>query len=292
MDENLRQLLERLDRRLAAGDRLSEAFARDLATVWRDADRALRDVLLAARVAGTSPGVDAARGAALLTRVRRILTAAGYDALVVGATQASTETLLSQALRGRTRLVPGPWVQPVRTTLAALREIATVDLLTQGDVTARAVWRALAQHLFTTRPTPDILRSLSRTLDANLAAVRTLFDTQVAVFGRQIEDTATAELGPAQPFLYLGPVDDVTRDWCLDRVGKVYTRAAIEAMDNGQLPNAMRTGGGYNCRHTFMAVESQALKALVGTGQRIEPMTAAVALARDRRASKRRRKAA
>ena len=95
-----------------------------------------------------------------------------------------------------------------------------------------------------------------------------VFDTQSSIYGRQIEAIATEHLGPNQPYLYVGPVDGHTRDWCLERVGKVYTRAEIEAMDNNQLPNPFLTGGGYNCRHSFLAAASEELTALLGTNVR------------------------
>ena len=48
----------------------------------------------------------------------------------------------------------------------------------------------------------------------------------------------------------------------------ISTRAAIEALDNGQLPNPFITGGGYNCRHSWLAVESQELRDLANTGRK------------------------
>ena len=291
MDE-VQKLLDRLDRRLATGDRLSATFARELAAVWRDAERALRQLLNEAAAAGAAPGATALRGAVLLDRVRRVLRDAGYDQLVTAAASTAVDALLTDALKGRTAREAGMFVQNGQATMNALREIATVDLLQRGDEVATALWRSLAQHLFTTRPQRDILEDLADALDSDLAHVRTLFDTQVAIFNRQIEATATADDGPAQAFLYSGPVDDRTRDWCLERVGKVFTREEIDAMDNGQLPNAFLTGGGYNCRHVFMAVESQELKDLAGTGWRAPEYDGDVQRVEQRKSEKRRKKAA
>jgi len=263
MDERLQQLLDRLDRRLATGERLSAAFALELAKVMKDAERALRTLVLAERAASA----ESLRVAVLLQRVRRILATSGYDTLVSASTAVMSDQLVASVLQGAD-LRKLELVQSSQATIAALREIATVNLWQSGDETATALWRSLVQHLFTTRPTSEILQDLADALDRDEAHIRTLFDTQVSIYGRQVEDLATEDLGPAQPFLYAGPIDDKTRPWCLERVGKVFLRAEIEAMDNGQLPNPMVTGGGYNCRHSFMAVESQAMRDLVGTGWR------------------------
>jgi hypothetical protein len=118
--------------------------------------------------------------------------------------------------------------------------------------------------------------------------VQTLFDTQTSILGRQVEALATERLGPDQAFLYTGPVDGRTRDWCLQRVGKVYTRREIEQMDNGQLPNAFVTGGGYNCRHSFIAVASDELVSLAGMNVRAPGFDDEIASARAQRAQARR----
>jgi hypothetical protein len=56
-----------------------------------------------------------------------------------------------------------------------------------------------------------------------------------------------------------------------EHVGKVYTRAEIDAMDNGQIDNVFLTGGGYNCRHVWMEVSKfSELQDYVDTDQRPE----------------------
>lgn len=55
-------------------------------------------------------------------------------------------------------------------------------------------------------------------------------------------------------FMYSGGIDASTHDFCLDRIGCVYSRAAIERMDNGELPDVFLTGGGVGCSCVWMAV--------------------------------------
>jgi hypothetical protein len=98
---------------------------------------------------------------------------------------------------------------------------------------------------------------------------RTLYDTAVSTFSRQVGLLHTT--GEADElFYYAGPVD---RDASVlsERVGKVFSRAEIDQMDNGQLPDVLVTGGGYNCRHTFKAVSvlDDELRQLHETGGRL-----------------------
>lgn len=64
-------------------------------------------------------------------------------------------------------------------------------------------------------------------------------------------------------FKYYGPQDSIARPFCSKLLGsaKVYTRAEIAAMDNGQIPNVMISRGGYRCRHqwilSFEALENE-----------------------------------
>jgi hypothetical protein len=65
------------------------------------------------------------------------------------------------------------------------------------------------------------------------------------------------------------------RPFCHQHLGKVFTRDEIDALDNKQLPNPFLTGGGYNCRHQFIAVSQlSAWRKLAGTDQRIPEIEA------------------
>lgn len=55
-------------------------------------------------------------------------------------------------------------------------------------------------------------------------------------------------------YAYVGPIDNKNREFCEDLLSgtNLYTRAQIDAMDNGKTGNAFVTGGGPGCRHWFM----------------------------------------
>jgi hypothetical protein len=89
---------------------------------------------------------------------------------------------------------------------------------------------------------------------------------------RRIAVTSSATGRDHETFLYSGPIDGRSRPFCLERVGRVFSRKAIDAMDNGQLPNAYLTCGGHQCRHTWLPIpHGDRYEGLADTGQLVEP---------------------
>lgn len=279
----------------AAGDaiavrseQLGANFARLLANVLKAADRALRPVLQDAIAGDRTATIRAARGVILRSDIRQALRDAGFDDLARTASEAAVEAMAVEVMKTRTAQGVAKMVKPSQQRIAALAALGEANLLGTAEDITTALVQAVSVWAFTVTDPNRILQVLAEVTDTEFTKVQTLFDTQTSIYGRQIEAVATENLGPNQAFLYTGPVDGRTRDWCLDRVGKVYTRAEIERMDNGQLPNPFLTGGGYNCRHSFLAVASDELTALANTGQRAARYAGRIEQARALRAQARR----
>jgi hypothetical protein len=137
----------------------------------------------------------------------------------------------------------------------------------------------------------ELIAELADILNETEAHATTLYETGLSEFTRTHELLHT-DGTPDEAFLYSGPIDGRIRPFCLERVGKVYTRSAIDAMDNGQLENTIVTAGGYRCRHTWRAVsEYSDLKPLAGTGDyatpraeaQVEHVTQALKAAKDKK---------
>lgn len=58
-------------------------------------------------------------------------------------------------------------------------------------------------------------------------------------------------------FLYVGPLDAKTREFCAPLVGHTFTREEIDEMDNGQSADVFSDGGGWNCRHEWVGVTDE-----------------------------------
>jgi hypothetical protein len=284
MSESL-LLLTEAEKLAKVADAIGRSYATELSRVLRDLERSLRTIAVQA-VDGSQTALSrAVRAARLRKELQRALTEAGYAQLTETATAAPLDALLMQVerLRGAAKLAAFGARDHAR--ILALKELARIDLLGQGDEIAHALWRTLAQGLFSQRRVVDLLSDLSDAVDVEEARLRTLYDTTVSIFGRQVE--AMKASGDAdEPFVYVGPTDAKLRPFCRTHVGKVYTRAQIDALDNGQIANVFLTGGGYNCRHVFQAVSKfSELKDLVGTGQRMPEIEHALQAAGGRKAA-------
>lgn len=97
-------------------------------------------------------------------------------------------------------------------------------------------------------------------------------DTAQSTFYRSIAERGFQRIEETQPgsmplrYAYYGPDDKLNRPFCKRLLeqqqatdggqGRTWTRAEIEAMDNGQLPNPFLTGGGYRCRHQWIVAKA------------------------------------
>jgi hypothetical protein len=103
-----------------------------------------------------------------------------------------------------------------------------------------------------------LVETLTDKFETTIAKARTLADTSMSTFYRTATDRAFRAIEKDQKqetrYIYAGPDDKLTRPFCqrLVESGKSYTRAEIDRMNNGQLPNTFLTGGGWNCRHSWL----------------------------------------
>lgn len=108
----------------------------------------------------------------------------------------------------------------------------------------------------------EAVQMLRGGLQLNLSQARTVVTQNMAAMTRNMNVTLAVNLD-FNVFRYVGPLDDVTRDWCQETllnhsvgfdVG-VYTIKDISGMENEAGPNPpIYHGGGYNCRHRFVPV--------------------------------------
>jgi histone H3/H4 len=212
----------------------------------------------------------------LRRQARQLIREAGYDQLALFAVGDPLDELAASILTGARSLGPN-----LADALTAWKELRLADLLDLADDAARTIQRVALDGTLGLRPVDRLVLDVSRALDLSQRQARTIYDTAVSVFARQVEQVAsTGE--PDELFLYVGPVDEVVRPFCRTWIGKVRTRAAVDALDNGQLPDVFVTGGGYNCRHKWARVSEldDELRAIAGTDQRapgIDWMLAGVA---------------
>lgn len=257
-------------------DRLSAAFARELQqAVGLLSGQARR---LVARLRTSSRGrliADRANLARVL-RLRADLAAAldrtGYRRLVTAVMDAPLDRLAARVIEGD-RLA-GAAAQLTAVDVDALAALKTVDvrrLLNVGAESVERVWRVMLDGVLGARDLQSLIDDLADTLDLSLGQARTVYDTAMSTYPRAVA-ALNSEGTPDELWLYVGPVDSVTREFCLEHVGKVYRRDEIDDLDNGSktLPDVFLHCGSYNCRHRWQRVSNldYEMRELAGSGER------------------------
>lgn len=111
----------------------------------------------------------------------------------------------------------------------------------------------------------DITEEFSSDFSSKLKSrVETELRTSRARFQQSVTNAKAEDLG-LQYFEYVGPIDKVTRPFCLQVLTKnppVYKRNEIDALDNGQTTSAFQDRGGYNCRHRWLPISDERAKEL------------------------------
>lgn len=114
------------------------------------------------------------------------------------------------------------------------------------------------------------LDALQETIGARTARhISAEINTGMSAFNRTVTVTKAKDLVGENPsFLYLGPNDQTTRDFCRGvltrRTPPIYTLREIESLSNGQLEPVITYGGGYNCRHEWRPISNELREELYG----------------------------
>lgn len=108
----------------------------------------------------------------------------------------------------------------------------------------------------------DLVETINVGMRVPVAEAVTLAETAQAGFWRTITDQGFQQIEKDLPpgavrYRFEGPKDKLTRPFCKRMLDKTkdrgLTRAEIDALDNGQLPNVFMTAGGFRCRHQWTA---------------------------------------
>lgn len=108
---------------------------------------------------------------------------------------------------------------------------------------------------------PDIQALLDKSTGLLESQITTEVDTLLSGFSRTVTANKAAEFG-LNLFLYVGPDDKITRDFCqevLDKDPPIYSIEEIRAL-NDQADSGLDVliyGGGYNCRHQWAAISEE-----------------------------------
>ncbi len=141
----------------------------------------------------------------------------------------------------------------------AYRESKSQDVITEALAIARRA--ALHGELSIGGLMEDLTQSVGEELSTIPGRLRTVASTALSMYYRTVADEGYQKIEAQTPlrFVYMGPPanDPKIRPFCeklMTKVsaGRTWTRAEIDQMDNGQLPNVFVTCGGYACRHQWI----------------------------------------
>lgn len=256
---------------------LDDEFAASLASVLKTARRRVQALVATltrtnGRLVSTRANLAIAREAERV--IRAALQEAGYDRLVAQALGRYPDLLdaafSGARIDGAVRAMTAFDLQ----TLEAFHALKLQELGGVGTRMATSLRDLVMKGVMGAQAEAEVVSEIAEVLDATAANARTLYETGLSEFVRTVvllQSDGEAD----EAFLYSGPVDARCRPFCLERVGKVWTRKTIEAWDNGQLGNTMLTLGGYNCRHIARRVsELSDMRALADTGDVVSPFYA------------------
>jgi hypothetical protein len=102
----------------------------------------------------------------------------------------------------------------------------------------------------------ELSERLAVRLQVSTAQAATEARTQTAVYARAVAGAYADEMPGVLGYAYGGPEDGLTRPFCAALVGLWVSRDLAPRLDNqvSGLPHPLDSGGGYNCRHSWLAV--------------------------------------
>lgn len=137
--------------------------------------------------------------------------------------------------------------------LAGLRSADYTYLLDIGETAARQVAHSVTLGVLGGAKLSDMVDQIGRSLDTRLKSyAATYAETALVSYTRRVNVDMWSAAG-VDRLLYRGPKDVKNRPFCAEHVGKVYSLAEIDKMDNGdsQPKPVLYYGGGWGCRHVW-----------------------------------------
>lgn len=259
IDDLTRQIKAATDARLLQVLRASKAQLQLETKLDRNLRRALRrskaEIVNAVKAAAERGGLDELR------RMRRDEMNAwildnGLASSIMEITDAERETLanVEELLLASEDGFSAASLGGVGEALADQTISGIYDDVILPDV-QRSVRDALSSAAFTLEPS-DVISGLDAALRSSEGRQITEARTRISSYGRELTAIAAEEAG-LNHYLYLGPQDGITRSFCKEIVGKVYTQTQVGEMRNYQLEPVLTRGGGYNCRHSWSPVSEE-----------------------------------
>jgi hypothetical protein len=124
-----------------------------------------------------------------------------------------------------------------------------------ADEAMDSVYKGLYRNTLTELSFSETVDEIRNALDGTRLEkyAYTYANDAIMRFNRTVNNVVAEKTG-WDHYYYAGPSDGKTRPFCTVHVFQVLTKSEILKLDNGQTGNVFTDGGGYNCRHGWIAV--------------------------------------
>ena len=153
-------------------------------------------------------------------------------------------------------------VDPTWTPLFIENEVDALKTLTVQNVFDDIVIPAVSKNvrdsllsMVVDTPKDQAMSNLAQSLQRGAGSLQTEVRTKISQFGRSVNMIASDAVG-IDLYLYTGPKDGITRNFCKALINKVLTKDQLSKLNNNQGLSVRSSCGGYNCRHSLSPVTS------------------------------------
>lgn len=253
----LAQAVSQSDERIALVESISDNFADDLL----DVAAAIVDDVSDALASYTTGGVLTS------TEISQVVSAIDFAAILADSElDEAVEALMAKYqdvldLTAKHMIDSGLSPEFYSTDMSLLTALAEMDdarwsLISQE--LAAVTKESLLRSAFLGATLSDVSEIISSSVGSTMAKANNQARTMLMAYGRQVNMMLGERAGVGW-YVYIGPLDQISRPFCRHLAGKVLSVEQIKALENGQIEPPMVHGGGYNCRHHWSPVSDPSL---------------------------------
>lgn len=145
--------------------------------------------------------------------------------------------------------------------LKRLKELDLGAMYGQGEALDNAIKKSIVNAIALEANYSDSVESIAKDLLGQGEKLGTLaryadtyLRTSLFALSRSVDQEIYKSVGGFDKWLYVGPIDNKTRPFCLEKVGGVYTTEEIDKwpIEDGSGLDPWVYGAGWNCRHVLV----------------------------------------
>jgi hypothetical protein len=177
------------------------------------------------------------------------------------------ETLIQQNYRSLRVTGAAAFTSIDKKMIDQLKTRVMADFTTIGQAAQDRITQGLFDMIAAQSPIDDFINTIKGALTGHvdikgrpLASYAEVYANDAVMNFYNLVHVEKGRAAGLREMLYIGSVMKNTRDFCLERVGKVFTVDEINSWDHdwsGKRGPALIYRGGWNCRHTWQPVENE-----------------------------------